>query len=138
LWTLVSYVLSRHLRRDEVIHPLVELGKFRGEPVYSRSSVFSLKTAENWMRSGRKVKEGSQPMKWVKQRAATVNKQREIEVAMEMGRSGGEGIGQGAESSVMQGLYAKNQTELYKPGPVVNVSQILPRCMYFIMSPAIG
>jgi xeroderma pigmentosum group C-complementing protein len=121
------YVLERHLKRDEVIHPLVELGKFRGEPVYSRSSVLSLKTAENWMRQGRKVREGCQPMKWVKQNAVTVNKRRAIEMAMSERQDrlsiAGEdqGAGFSSEKDVMQSLYAENQTELYIPDPVIDV-----------------
>ncbi|GBE85109.1 Rad4-domain-containing protein [Sparassis crispa] len=120
------YVLARHLRRDEVIHPLREIGKFRGEPVYSRSAVLSLKTAENWMRQGRKVREGCQPMKWVKQRAMTVNKKRAIEMALAEQKDkhaaaeedGGDGFA--SEGGVMQGLYAENQTELYVPNPVID------------------
>lgn len=76
------YVLERHLKRDEVVEPPVELGKFRGEPVFPRANVLSLKTADNWMRQGRKVREGAQPLKWVKQRAVTVNKKRAIELAL--------------------------------------------------------
>ncbi|EPS96506.1 hypothetical protein FOMPIDRAFT_1053153 [Fomitopsis schrenkii] len=123
------YVLERHLKRDEVVHPLVELGKFRGEPVYSRSSVLQLKAAENWMRQGRKVKEGAQPMKWVKQRAMTVNKQRAIEMALSekrdrdlqvAGENGEGGEGFATEDGIMQGLYAERQTELYRPDPVID------------------
>ncbi|KZT11843.1 Rad4-domain-containing protein [Laetiporus sulphureus 93-53] len=119
------YVLGRHLKRDEVVHPVVELGKFRGEPVYARSSVLSLKTAENWMRQGRKVREGAQPMKWVKQHAMTVNKQRAIEMALDARRERAaqglpEAEGFGSEDGVMQGLYAESQTELCIPEPVVN------------------
>ncbi|KAI0373881.1 Rad4-domain-containing protein [Pilatotrama ljubarskyi] len=76
------YVLERHLKRDEVVDPPTELGKFRGEPVYPRANVLTLKTAENWMRQGRKVREGAQPLKWVKQRAVTVNKKRAIELVL--------------------------------------------------------
>lgn len=128
------YVLERHLKRDEVVHPLVELGKFRGEPVYSRSSVLQLKAAENWMRQGRKVKEGAQPMKWVKQRAMTVNKQRAIEMALSekrdrdlqvAGENGEGGEGFATEDGIMQGLYAERQTELYRPDPVIDVSVIM-------------
>ncbi|KAK7690126.1 hypothetical protein QCA50_006775 [Cerrena zonata] len=115
------YVLERHLKRDEVIHPLTEIGKFRGEPVYPRANVLTLKTAENWMRQGRKVREGCQPMKMVKQHAVTVNKQRAIELAMSDRLDvAGEGSGFGAEKDVLQGLYAHNQTELYTPDPIVN------------------
>jgi len=119
----LSYVLARHLRQNETIHPLVEIGKFRGEPVYSRSSVISLKAAENWMRSGRKIREGCQPMKWVKQRASTVNKRREIEMALERGRGerAGEPSSGVSEEEVMQGLYAESQTELYIPEPIIDV-----------------
>ncbi|KIP08959.1 hypothetical protein PHLGIDRAFT_68410, partial [Phlebiopsis gigantea 11061_1 CR5-6] len=118
------YVLARHLRREEVIHPLVELGKFRGEPVYSRASVVTLKTSENWMRQGRRVREGCQPMKWVKLNAVTVNKKRAVEMAMAghpavAGEDAAEG-GFSSEKDVMQGLYAERQTELYVPDPVVD------------------
>jgi hypothetical protein len=116
------YVLARHLKRVETVHPMVEIGKFRGEPVYARAAVISLKTAENWMRIGRKVKPGYQPMKWVKSRAATVNKRREIEMALEISRSNG--ADDDAGEDVMQGLYALSQTELYKPPPVVDVRHL--------------
>ncbi|KAG2121095.1 Rad4-domain-containing protein [Suillus clintonianus] len=111
------YALSRHLNREEVIDPPVELGKFRGEPVYPRSSVISLKTAENWMRQGRVVREGCQPMKMVKQRAVTIGRKREMELALEKARTDTHG-GDGQED--MQGLYARSQTELYMPKPVVD------------------
>lgn len=123
--TNVSYVLARHLRQNETINSPVELGKFRGEPVYSRSSVVSLKAAENWMRSGRRIREGCQPMKWVKQRASTVNRRREIEMALERGREDKERLGESSsaagEEEVLQGLYAESQTELYIPAPIVDV-----------------
>jgi xeroderma pigmentosum group C-complementing protein len=111
-----------------------ELGKFKGEPVYPRSAVVSLKTAETWMRnSGRTVKAGEQPMKMVKIRAGTVNRMRELEVLKDELRVAGEeddgqGTGSGAGatanagSEVMQGLYAFSQTEPYVPDPVVDVS----------------
>ncbi|KAF7980649.1 hypothetical protein HWV62_37466 [Athelia sp. TMB] len=118
------YALARHLHQNETIHPLVELGKFRGEPVYSRSAVISLKASENWMRSGRKIREGCQPMKWVKQRASTVNRRREIEMTLEREREEKERAGQPSsgvgEEEVLQGLYAESQTELYVPEPIVD------------------
>jgi xeroderma pigmentosum group C-complementing protein len=49
-------VLERHLVRDQVIsQDAHELGKFRGESVYSRSQVLHLKAAENWMRHGSQI-----------------------------------------------------------------------------------
>lgn len=117
------YVLERHLRRDEVVHPPAELGRFRGGAVYPRANVLALKTAENWMRQGRKVREGCQPMKWVKQNAVTVNRKRAVEMALaERDRlpvAGESGVA--SERDIMQGLYAESQTELYVPDPVVDV-----------------
>lgn len=106
----LSYVLEQHLKREEVIMPKTETGKFRGEPVYSRSNVVPLKTAENWMRMGRRVKEGAQALKWVKQRAMTIHRRRAMELAQQEG------------DEMLQGLYSEVQTELYIPDPVLNVS----------------
>jgi len=112
------YALTRHLRRDQVIDPPTELGKFRGEPVYPRSSVIALKTAENWMRQGRIIRQGCQPMKMVKQRAVTVSRQREMELALERAKADGHA---GGDEEVMQGMYALSQTEAYTPDPIKDV-----------------
>lgn len=106
-----------------MIHPpppdTPELGKFRGEPVYPRSSVILLKTAETWMRTeGRLVKPGCQPLKTIKARPGTVNRQRELEVLKEELRNAGEP----SDGDVMQGLYARSQTEPYVPEPIYDVS----------------
>ena len=112
---LSSYVLERHLLRDQVIsQDAHELGKFRGESVYSRSQVLQLKAAENWMRHGRVVRAGEQPLKYVKQRAATLNRRRELEI-----RADAEGAD--GSNGAMQGLYAEGQTERYIPPAVVDV-----------------
>ncbi|KAJ3984402.1 hypothetical protein F5890DRAFT_1517301 [Lentinula detonsa] len=165
------YVLTRHLKQNETIYPppgpalgtgtgastprnhlgsrshTPELGKFRGEPVYPRSSVVSLKTPENWLRSeGRSIRKGEVPMKYGKLRASTIGRRREIEMIKEgmkdmqertkmqevngvigihvdelgseerVGTSGRAN----AEGEIMQGLYARNQTELYVPDPVID------------------
>ena len=77
------------------------------------------------MRQGYKIKEGAQPMKTIKQRAVTINKKRVVEMAL--ANQNGDGSGEGNEGGLMQGLYAKGQTELYIPPPVVNVSFSSPR-----------
>lgn len=94
-----------------MIQPKREVGRFRGEPVYRRANVLSCKTPENWMRIGRKIKQSEEPLKWVKQRAVTIDKRRAAEL-LEM---------EGKEA-LQQGLYAEWQTELYKPPPIKNVS----------------
>ncbi|KAK2465392.1 hypothetical protein APHAL10511_002746 [Amanita phalloides] len=115
------YVLERHLRQNEVIHPpppdTSEVGKFRGESVYPRSAVVALKTAETWLRTeGRTIKTGCQPLKMAKLRASTVGKMREVEVLREAGASDANA----AATDVMQGLYARSQTERFVPDPVIN------------------
>ncbi|KAL1745796.1 hypothetical protein HDZ31DRAFT_81675 [Schizophyllum fasciatum] len=115
------YVLERHLRQNETIHPpppsTPQLGKFRGEPVYPRSNVVALKSAENWLRSeGRAVRPGEQPMKFVKLHASTVARLREIELAKDELKV----AGAGPAGDLMQGLYARSQTELFVPPPVVD------------------
>ena len=82
--------------------------------------MLSLKTSESWMRQGYKIREGAQPMKMIKQRAVTINKRRVVEMAL--ADQNGDGSGEGNEGGLMQGLYAKGQTELYIPPPVVDVS----------------
>lgn len=76
------------------------------------------------MRSeGRAVKEGCQALKFVKARAGTIGRMRELEVMKDGLKEAGEQIG---ASEAMQGLYARHQTEMYKPDPVVNVSILKP------------
>ena len=63
------YALERHLRRHEVIHPKLEIGKVAAgksstgggkvlEPIYRRRDVKLLKSADRWYRLGRDVKVG--------------------------------------------------------------------------------
>ncbi|TFK63043.1 Rad4-domain-containing protein [Pluteus cervinus] len=118
------YVLTRHLKQNQTLHPpppeTRELGKFRGEPVYSRSAVVSLKTSENWLRSeGRMIKSGCQPLKFVKLRPGTVNRMRELEVLKDGLKEAGSSDGANG-GEMMQGLYARNQTEIYQPPPVID------------------
>lgn len=102
------FVLERHLKREEVLTPKTkQLGLFRGEPVFPRSAVVGVKSSENWMREGRTIKDGEQPLKNVKQRAVTINKRRAQEMAMQDG-----------QEPLMQGLYSQHQTELVIPPPI--------------------
>ncbi|QRW00503.1 DNA repair protein RHP42 [Ceratobasidium sp. AG-Ba] len=102
------YALERHLRKDEAIFPRTEIAHFRGEPVFPRQNVLVLKPADGWMRQGRMIRAGLQPIKQSKARASTVRKKRELEMRRE------------EEGEVMVGMYAHWQTELYVPPPVVD------------------
>ncbi|EXJ93156.1 hypothetical protein A1O3_01713 [Capronia epimyces CBS 606.96] len=107
------YVLERHLRMNEVIHPKHEVGKVstgsgknaKLESVFRRRHVHVCRTADAWYRRGRDVKEGEQPLKRV------VSKRR---------RTPEDGEGDDDEASDGMALYAEYQTRLYEPPPVVD------------------
>jgi xeroderma pigmentosum group C-complementing protein len=107
------YALERHLRRNEVIFPKrvtghVSLGKSGAkspttEPVYRRSDVHVLRSANKWYRLGRDIKLGEQALKRIPARSKAVNIDDDEDADM-------------AEETA---LYAFFQTEVYKPPPVV-------------------
>jgi xeroderma pigmentosum group C-complementing protein len=64
------YVLRRHLLKFEAIYPpdVQTVGEVRGEPVYPRSAVFTLHSAQNWRKEARTVRAGEEPYKIVQAR----------------------------------------------------------------------
>lgn len=101
------YALERQLRHNEVIHPKrvtghVSLGKAgakgASEPVYRRSDVHTLRSANKWYRLGRDIKVGEQPLKRIPAKGRDL------------------ALDEDAEETT---LYALFQTETYKPPPVV-------------------
>lgn len=103
------YALEKHLKRDEVIHPLRQAGTFQGMPVFLRNHVVSVKSARQWYNEGRVIKEGEEALKWVKSRGYTLANKRAEEEARQQGLEG-----------LQEGLYALFQTELYRAPPVVD------------------
>ncbi|KAE8409593.1 hypothetical protein BDV37DRAFT_236339 [Aspergillus pseudonomiae] len=109
------FALERHLRRHETIFPKRVVGQVSVsksgskdqalEPVYRRSDVHALRSANSWFRLGRDIKIGEQPLKRVKSR----NNQ-----AMAV-----EEDGRDSEQYTETALYAFHQTELYRPPSVV-------------------
>ncbi|KAF4541277.1 DNA repair protein [Lasiodiplodia theobromae] len=110
------YVLERHLKHNEVIHPKRECGKVNVgtaattnlEPIYRRRDVHQLKSADKWYRLGREIKPGEQPLKHAKPRRS---RQRQP-------FADDDGENEDAES-LGAALYAPFQTELYVPPPCV-------------------
>lgn len=84
-----------------------------GQPqrVFKRSAVLSLKSIENYLRMGRRVKSNEIPLKFVKSRSVTIAKKRIEEAAVLEGQVPNE-----------QELYSFAQTELYIADPIVDVS----------------
>lgn len=109
------YVLERHLRHNEVIEPKNECGKLtvgtgknqKVESVYRASNVHACRSAEGWYRKGRDIKPGEQPLKRVvpKRRRAVSSPPEDEDAEVER-----EGVA----------LYAKFQTDVYIPPPVVD------------------
>lgn len=103
------YALERHLKRDEALHPLTQIGTFAGIPVFHRKNVVTLRSARQWYNEGRVVREGEEALKWVKSRGYTLASKRAEEQAR---AEGGE--------EPQEGLYGRFQTEVYVPPPVVD------------------
>jgi len=109
------YILERHLKHNQVIHPLVQVGKVncatamnpKMEPIYRRTNVHVVRTADKWYRLGRDVKIGEQPLKRAKPKKG---RRRSIDEDMEVDDQADE---------VGAGLFAEFQTELYIAPPVV-------------------
>ncbi|KAL9636754.1 MAG: hypothetical protein Q9164_002633 [Protoblastenia rupestris] len=113
-----EFVLERHLRREEALRPGAKPVKSfiagkgenaKEESVYERKDVEICRTGESWHKEGRAVKPGEQPMKKVPVRAVTMNRKREVEEAE---RDGG--------GKLMQGMYARDQTDWIIPPPIEN------------------
>lgn len=109
------YVLERHLRHNEVIHPMHQVGKAnvgtgmnpKLEPIYRRNDVHIVRSADKWYRMGQDVKDGEQPLKHAKPK-----KGRQVSIGPDMDVDD-------QQDEIGAALYAKFQTEIYVPPPVV-------------------
>lgn len=118
------YVLERHLKHNEVIHPLDVVGKVnvgssmnpRMEPIYRRKNVHTVRSADKWYRMGRDVLPGEQPLKHAKPKKGRLPSVGPDEQVPDQGEEVG------------AALYAEFQTELYVPPPVVRGR--VPRNVY--------
>ncbi|KAL1901173.1 hypothetical protein Cpir12675_000663 [Ceratocystis pirilliformis] len=124
--TSLEFVLVRHLKREEALLPDAEIvryfktkvkGKVNEEPIYRRSDVVNVKSAETWHKQGRAPKSGEIPLKRVPYRAATNNRRRELAEAEAA-------TGQKA----LQGLYSMEQTDWIIPDPIQN--GVIPKNNY--------
>ncbi|KKY14594.1 putative dna repair protein [Phaeomoniella chlamydospora] len=107
------YALERHLRRNEAIWPLKEVGKVspgmgrdaKLESIYRRSDVHIVRSTDQWYRKGRDVKVGEQPLKRV------IPKRKKATEVVDFNEED-EDLQEGTR------LYAEFQTEIYIPPPV--------------------
>ncbi|KAJ1801581.1 hypothetical protein LPJ59_000146 [Coemansia sp. RSA 2399] len=101
------YVLARNLNQNEVIHPPEPVvGTVRGEPVYLRENVRTLRSRMAWMREGRVVRPGAAPVKSVKKRTVTARARMAADAEVAAGRE------------PVSELFGEWQTDLFKPPPV--------------------
>ncbi|PKX98409.1 putative DNA repair protein Rad4 [Aspergillus novofumigatus IBT 16806] len=109
------YAIERQLRRNEVVFPKrvigqVSLGKSGSKdqvlvPVYRRSDVHVVRSADKWYRLGRDIKIGEQPLKRIR-----VNRSKDVGFSEDEHDN---------KSGTEVPLYAYFQTEVYTPPPVV-------------------
>ncbi|KAF4166338.1 hypothetical protein CNMCM6936_006648 [Aspergillus lentulus] len=109
------YAIERQLRRHEVVFPKrvigqVSLGKSGSKdqvlvPVYRRSDVHVVRSADKWYRLGRDIKIGEQPLKRIR-----ANRNKDVGFSEDEHDNG---------SGTEIPLYAYFQTEVYTPPPVV-------------------
>ncbi|KAL5118499.1 hypothetical protein ACEQ8H_003514 [Pleosporales sp. CAS-2024a] len=118
------YVLERHLKHNEVIYPMEPSGKInvgtgmnpKMESIYRRRDVHMVRSADKWYRMGQDVKDGEQPLKHAKPK-----KGRQLSIGQDMDVDE-------QQEEIGVGLYAKFQTEVYTPPPVVRGR--VPRNVY--------
>ncbi|KAI8072596.1 hypothetical protein BC940DRAFT_233663 [Gongronella butleri] len=104
------YALERHLKKHEVIHPpdTRVIGHIKGEKIYPRANVRTLHTRETWIKQGRVVRDGQDPVKKVAARAVTIEKKRILEEAKMQG------------NPIEAELFGEWQTGPYIAPPVVD------------------
>ena len=125
-----AYALERHLRSNEVIHPMRESGKLSVgkaanavEPIFRRSDVHIVKSATKWYREGRDIKVCPLSIHDRKFHRANVVKRGEQPLKIGRKQRGGRSLSAEKDASdedeTSAGLYASFQTDLYVPPVVV-------------------
>ncbi|KAL8789744.1 MAG: hypothetical protein Q9213_000995 [Squamulea squamosa] len=122
------YALERHLHRNEVIYPRHEIGRVstgtgsknegKSEPVFRRKDVLTCRTADQWFRLGKEIKEGEQPLKRLSPAASSLKRTRRSPTPDENDDDG---------ESAVKSLYALHQTKLYVPPPIPPSGAPIPR-----------
>ncbi|KAJ2850715.1 hypothetical protein IWW36_001684 [Coemansia brasiliensis] len=103
------YVLQRNLAQNEVIYPAEPIvGTVRGEHVFLRANVQRLRSQMAWLRMGRSVEEDAQPIKTVRQRAATARARQAMDAEVAAGRE------------PLVALFGEWQTRPIRPPPVAD------------------
>ncbi|KAJ2451028.1 hypothetical protein EV183_003887 [Coemansia sp. RSA 2336] len=103
------YVLQRNLAQNEVIYPAEPIvGTVRGQHVFLRANVQRLRSRMAWMRMGRSVPDDAQPIKTVRQRAATARARQAMDAEVAAGRE------------PLVPLFGEWQTQQIQPRPVVD------------------
>lgn len=119
-----KFVLERHLKKYEVIHPKNKesiAGQIRGETIYKREFVHILHTKEKWIsEEGRQVRDGEEPFKFVKSRSSPSGKKGVKLLKSEKELDEDLDDSDGTSHQTMVGLYGLWQTIEYTPEPIVN------------------
>ncbi|KAL8764779.1 MAG: hypothetical protein Q9209_007888 [Squamulea sp. 1 TL-2023] len=123
------YALERHLHRNEVIHPRHEIGRVstgtgsknegKSEPVFRRKDVLTCRTADQWFRLGKEIREGEQPLKRLFPAASSLKRPRRSPTPNENDDDDGE--------TGVKSLYALHQTKIYVPPAIPPSGAPIPR-----------
>ncbi|KAL8880008.1 MAG: hypothetical protein Q9198_002496 [Flavoplaca austrocitrina] len=122
------YALERHLHRNQIIHPRQEIGRVntgtgsknegKSEPIFRSKDVLSCRTADQWFRVGKEIKQGEQPLKRLFPTASS---------SRLAGRSPTQAEDETDGEQTVKSLYALHQTRPYFPPPIPSSGTPIPR-----------
>ncbi|KAL8990023.1 MAG: hypothetical protein Q9177_001215 [Variospora cf. flavescens] len=135
------YALERHLRRHETLRPLArEIGRVSAgagrptESVFRRGDVMVCRSAAQWLRLGREIAEGEQPVKRLpphpqhhherKKKSSLVSVSVSVSEEDEAEKSGNK------EEEEEKAFYTEPQTRLYRPPNIPASGSPIPRNAY--------
>lgn len=122
------YALERHLHHNQIIHPRQEIGRVntgtgsknegKSEPIFRSKDVLTCRTADQWFRVGKEIKQGEQPLKRLFPTASS---------SRFAGRSPTQTEDETDGEQDVKSLYALHQTKPYIPPPIPSSGTPIPR-----------
>ncbi|GAB9465250.1 Molybdenum cofactor biosynthesis protein a [Globisporangium polare] len=127
------YCLERHLGRFECIYPRKAVGIFKGQPVFLKKHIQVTRSAYQWLRLGREVKESEHdtPVKWHKKGGKQANGSNggaAQDSDSDNDDTGGDGGSHAVNRDGARAMFGVWQTSAFMPPPVVN--GVVPKNSY--------
>jgi xeroderma pigmentosum group C-complementing protein len=123
------YALERQLKAGEILRiDAKEIGLYKSDPIYKREDVMMLKSREQWIKQGMQIKDGEDtPAKYVKSRANTIKKKREIQAFIDNDEEMSD-----ENNPSKTGLFAEWQVKACVVAPL-DTSKAIPRNKVILM-----